>query len=128
MRMKMVNPDILGDECKHLNGEYNELFKIAGHFKKGWKITKYISSNCIEAHSLIDRYNELRQECLSRNWKLKSTFPVKTEEQLEELISYLPPEHRNYKIDRDRALQKVLECPTCYQKFMEFMGPNRMVG
>ena len=109
MRMWMVDPKIL---CKkHLLGEHGELHKFKHTFEKKHKKTGYIINNCIEPQSMERRHEELALELKSRNYNHSSPYQMPD-------ISYLPQNEREYQIDKDKALQDLLDrCEDCRAQY-----------
>lgn len=105
----MCNPKIL---CrKHLLGEHFELHKIVGALNKQRSITKYIENNCIEPKSIKERHSILVVEMINRGYNHKSPLPTFS-------IDYLSEEEQNYKIDRDKSLEDLLNrCFECRMRF-----------
>jgi hypothetical protein len=66
MRMWMINPVILCD--KHLRGEYVECLMFIGTFKRKLNIPGYVKNNLVEPLSIIDRFYELKNELIRREF------------------------------------------------------------
>jgi len=107
MRMWMVDPKKM---CSaHLRGEYVELFMFLGTFKKKKKISGYINNNLVEPLAIPERFEALKQEMLSRGFNAKKPFNFSRE-----ILNYLPNDQIHHKINREKALQDLLQrCPKC---------------
>lgn len=103
----MVDPRIM---CRqHLLGEHCELGMFVGSLKKKISISGYLRNNCLEPKSIELRHKELIVEMLRRGYNHNSPLLYEND-----LISYLPIEHQNYKIDKDRSLELLLSrCALC---------------
>jgi len=108
MRMWMVSPSLLCDQ--HLLGEHNELHKHRWTFVKKHRKDGYIKNNCIEPESMAARHEELVAEMKSRGFNHRSPY-----EQPD--ISYLPDEHRRYRVDTESSLEELYRrCEKCRGK------------
>jgi hypothetical protein len=108
MRMWMVDTKIL---CKqHLMGEYREHFAIAGLMRLKRRFDGYIRNNLVEPTAITNRFKSIREEMLSRGYEPKKEF-------ISPDISYLPEEHRNYKVNVQSSLDDLLgRCPECTKR------------
>lgn len=111
MRMWMLNPKIL---CRqHLLGEANELHKHLHNWQKKHKIDGRIAGNAIEPMSYKARHDELTEEMTRRGYNHKS--PLEQPD-----FSYLSEEQRNIKVDKEAALNLLLDrCAECAKRYME---------
>ena len=109
MRTWMVDPEIM---CvNHLIGEYKELFMFTGSVRKGRSIAGFIKNDLVEPSSMDDRYQQLKNEMIARNYK-----PVAQWQPLD--VSKLTPEEYNHKVDRDAQLKELLHrCPHCTERY-----------
>lgn len=110
MRMWMVEPKIM---CRqHLIGEYRELFTILGILKRGTSIKGYIDNDLIEPSSILSRYNEVREEMISRGYKPMKEFMFSVE-----LFDNMCVEYYTHTIDRERCKKELLSrCPECAKR------------
>ena len=110
MRMWGIDPSLL---CKqHLLGEHGEIHKHRHNFVKKHKITKRISPVVqIEPENMQKRHDQLALEMIKRGYNHNSPY-----EQPD--ISYLKPEERYAKIDKNISINDLIDrCPECTKKF-----------
>lgn len=107
----MIDPKIL---CRqHLLGEANEHHKHLHNWKKKHRIDGRILVNSIEPMSYKKRHDELAVEMLRRGYNHKSPLE-------EPDFSYLPPNQRYVKVDKEKALKLLLErCPACAERYKQ---------
>lgn len=106
----MVEPKIM---CRqHLIGEYRELFTILGILKRGTSIKGYIDNDLIEPSSILSRYNEVREEMISRGYKPMKEFMFSVE-----LFNHLPVEQYSHIIDKEYSKKILLSrCAECSKR------------
>lgn len=111
MRMWMVNPEVL---CRrHLLGEHSEIHKHRHVFEKRISIKNRILKGQIEPLSMKERHDELVSEMLKRSYKHNSEY-------IQPDISYLSPDERNFRVNREGALSDLLErCEECRRRYNE---------
>lgn len=101
----MVNPARLC--ARHLLGEHGELHKHLHNWRKHHRVDGRVAVNSIEPMAYKDRHDELEAEMKRRGMK-----PASPLEQPD--FSYLPPEHRNAKVDVKMAYVMLLQrCEQC---------------
>lgn len=116
MRMWLVNPRML---CtKHLSGEHVETHMFFGTLNKGIGVRGYIDKNLFEPEVLFERHEELKKELdYRRELKGKKKEAHKSEMNAQEtkaLVVKLPKNIREYKIDKQAALDELCyRCPEC---------------
>ena len=110
MRMWMVNPVFL---CtKHLSGEHGEIHKHRHNFVKGHSVAGRIAINACEPSAMKARHDELEAELQRRAIEAGRKPPCSPYELPD--LSYLPEEHRDFKVDREASLTMLVErCPAC---------------
>lgn len=107
MRMWMTDPRRM---CRqHLLGEHRELHTFLSHLKRERSIGGYIEHNCLEPLSLGRRHQALVEEMELRGWDHKSPLDFS-----KGLLRYLPKEHREYRVDREKSTQRLFQrCSAC---------------
>jgi hypothetical protein len=85
-----------------------------GVLRKSKNIDGFLNNNLLEPLSLYDRHKALVQEMEARGYNHKSPL---TEIDME-VLSYLKPNRKAWKIDKDLALSDLLSrCPECQKRF-----------
>lgn len=109
MRMWMVDPIFM---CRrHLLGEHGELHSFIQSWRKHRKIDRRITGNAIEPNSYKKRHDELAAEMIRRGMRHCSEI-----EQPD--FSYLPVWQKDFKVDRKKSLNLLLErCPECRKRY-----------
>lgn len=107
----MVNPRI---HCvRHLVGAHAECHIFAGILYKQRKVNGYIKNNCLELENLIYYHSLLADEMLRRGYSHKSELNKLPD------ISYLNSEQINFKIDREKSLEDLLNrCSECRENYL----------
>lgn len=105
MRMWMIDPRVM---CRqHLIGEHGELHKFLNSWRKRHGVTGRVAGNAMEPESYKARHDELAAEMSRRGMQHGS--PLEQPD-----FSYLPPEHRFYKVDREASLRLLVgRCEKC---------------
>ena len=115
VRMWMVDPRTM---CrKHLLGEHGEIHKHRHNFVKGHSVAGRVAGNACEPAAMKARHDELEAEIRRRAVEAGRKPPSSPFEMPD--ISYLPPEHRDFRVDveaSDRELRR--RCEDC-RKMME---------
>ena len=126
MRQWMCNPLMLCQ--KHLGGEHVESHMFIGTFKQKKRIFGYIKNNLVEPLSIPNRHNVLAWELVRRSLiKSNGEFytPHETwidEKEYPKLIEYLPDEIINYKIDKEKAVNDLLNrCTKCQNRALKLI-------
>lgn len=97
---------------QHLLGEHKEIHQLMGTLKKKMRIDGYIRNNCIEISSIVSRHDALVDEMVKRGYNHKS--PIETEEQKEDIVSYLSSEARGFKVDKESSQVEIFRrCESC---------------
>lgn len=111
MRMWMVPTEFL---CrKHLLGEHVETHMFLGSFKKKKNIKGFVENNCAEPLSLRQRHDALAKEMGDRGYNHKSPLDFE-----ENVISYLPKNHINAKVDSESSLLDLIgRCEECKKRY-----------
>ena len=92
---------------KHLIGVHGELHKFLHNWEKQRSMDGYIENNCIEPSSYKQRHDEVANEMLKRGMNYKS--PLSQPD-----FSYLPVWQQNFKVDKEKNKQTLLErCEKC---------------
>jgi uncharacterized membrane protein len=104
------------DESKmcrqHLLGEHKEIHQLMGTLRKKMKVDGYVRNNCIEISSIISRHNTLVNEMQKRGYNHKS--PIESEDEKNNLVQYLTPEIRNFKVDKESSQIEIFRrCQHC---------------
>jgi len=101
----MVNPRQM---CrKHLLGEHVEHHMFVGSLNKKLSMSGYIENNLLEPLALVARHDSLVEEMTRRGYNHQSPLP-------EFDLTYLNPEEREYRIDREEAAADLFNrCPDC---------------
>jgi len=117
MRQWHVDPRIL---CRqHLLGEHNEHHLMVSSIQRKHSFAGYIRNNCIEPESLKARHNALVFEMEKRGYNHKSPLPAHD-------ISYMPAEHRNYKVQVVSSLVDLIHrCPECRKHYDELQNSKQ---
>lgn len=128
MRQWMCNPMILCQ--KHLGGEHAEHHMFIGSLKKKIRMDGYINNDLLEPFSLIYRHDVLAWELIRRKiLKDKKTrlnahnlrshmHNTWIDENLFELLKYLPEHHQSHKINKNNSLYLLLtRCENCYLRY-----------
>ena len=85
-----------------------------GALRKVKKIDGYLINNLLEPLSLYDRHKALVREMERRGYKHNSPLT----EIDAAIVLYLKPNRLNWKIDKEEALQDLLNrCPECRKNF-----------
>jgi hypothetical protein len=118
MRMWMINPVILCD--KHLRGEYVECLMFIGTFKRKLNIPGYVRNNLVEPLSIIDRFYELKNELIRREFN-----PTKNLDFDVCLLEYLKPEWLHAQVNVVNSLDDLIRrCDICCQKYEYLIDYN----
>ena len=104
------------DETKmcrqHLLGEHKEIHQFVGTLKKKMRVDGYVKGNCIEIDSIISRHDILVSEMQKRGYNHKS--PIESEDDINEIISYLPNDIKRFKIDKRSSQVEIFRrCEHC---------------
>ena len=106
--MWMVNPVFMCN--KHLLGEHVECHMLTGHLQRKRQIKNYIRLNLLQPASLKERHDLLAEEMGNRGMVHKSPLPDFD-------LSYLPDEHRLYKVKADESLAELSKrCSECKER------------
>lgn len=107
----MIDPRLLGRQ--RLLGEHGELHKHRHNFAKRHSITGRISPVVqIEPLSMQSRHDALAAEMVRRGYNHASPYTMPD-------LSYLPPEHRNVRVDRDESIRELmLRCPESRERII----------
>jgi len=114
MRMWMIDPSKM---CrKHLLGEHLETHMFLGTIKNKISLLGYMKNNCVEPKSIITRHQQLADEMIRRGYNHQSPIDL----QLNELLSYLPTEVREYKVDTIASEKELMSrCEECRKRIKE---------
>lgn len=115
--MWMVNPKIM---CKnHLLGEHKEIHQLIGSIKRRFGVSGYIRNNCVEITSIVSRHDDIVDEMSRRGYNHYS--PIKlTQNQINDISSYLCDEERLYKVNSESSLQDLINrCDKCLKNYDE---------
>lgn len=109
MRMWMVPPELM---CKkHLIGEHGELHKFLHNWQKRHSVAGRVADNQMEPLSYKERHDALAEEMLRRGGNHKS--PLEQPD-----FSYLPKEHREFKVDVEKNLNLLIgRCDECHKRY-----------
>jgi len=111
MRMWLCNPRILCQ--KHLCGEHVEMHMFVGTLKKQKKVDGYIKNNLFQPRAIFIRHQQLSFEMLTRGMNHKSDMQYSDID-----ISYLSQEYQDWEIDKELALNDLLNrCPDCKKRY-----------
>ena len=75
-------------------------------------VNGYARNNCIEISSIISRHDTLVNEMQKRGYNHKS--PIESEDEKNNLVQYLIPEIRNFKVDKESSQIEIFRrCQHC---------------
>lgn len=103
---------------------------FVGSFKKKIKINGYIQNNLIEPLSLPKRHDVLAWELIRRSLLRGDRYkehksPIIQEDEYLNLISYLPEEQINYKINQESSINDLLNrCIDCRNRYLLAINYN----
>lgn len=102
--------------CKnHLLGSHKEIHQLLGTLVKKMRVGGYIKNNCIEILSMKDQHDKIVAEMIRRGWSHHSDLI--SQEEINEIASYLPKEHLTYKIDVKASDQeRYCRCEECRKR------------
>jgi hypothetical protein len=122
MRQWLTDPKI---QCrKHLVAEHVEHHMFIGTFKQQKQINGYIKNNLIEPKLLEERHNNLVNEMINRNYNHHT--PIESQNEINNLMSYLPLSVQEYVIDRNRSLLDLISrCDICLDRFCRYYVNNQ---
>lgn len=114
-RMWMVDVKIMCNQ--HLLGEHKEIHQLVGTLKKGYSVGGYVKNNCIEISSIEARHNEIVEEMKKRGMNGHKS-PILSQDEIDELASYLPANVIEYKVNVKASLLDLIErCGYCHERF-----------
>lgn len=126
MRQWMCNPLMLCQ--KHLLGEHVEHHMFVGTFKKKLKIDGYIKNNLVEPLSIPSRHYVLAWELVRRSLikyngkKYTSHQSWINENEYDNIIQYLPYEQQIHKINKENAINDLLNrCVDCQIRYFKLI-------
>lgn len=116
-RMWMVNPKIM---CKnHILGEHKEIHQLIGSLKRNFGVSGYVKNNCIEITSIVKRHDDIVNEMARRGYNHYSPINL-TQDQINDISTYLCDEERLYKVDSDSSTQDLINrCDQCLENYKE---------
>ena len=103
---------------------------FVGSFKKKIKINGYIQNNLIEPLSLPKRHDVLAWELIRRSLLRGDRYkehksPIIQGDEYLNLISYLPEEQINYKINQESSINDLLNrCIDCRNRYLLAINYN----
>ena len=128
-RINIVQPKELTDQ--HLVAEYREIFMVGSALQRSLKSKSWDIDNIPERYTLnkghvkffydkgeylFKRYDDIREEMISRGMNPDPERVFKTEQWPNELYNDWTPDKDDYKIIRKRIQERISEKPDWYRK------------